>query len=85
MFDPELGDLVNGNNINKAYNGLLLTRDLHPRFGRLKVWLDVTDVNDLWSANAHLQLPTLEHYRCPILISSVLQSICPSTLTSWLF
>jgi hypothetical protein len=46
MFDPDLGDLVNGVNIDEAYNGVLLTHYFHARFGKLKFWFDATDVRD---------------------------------------
>src|SRR5437764_2436180 len=45
MFAPDLGSRVNGPITDNPYNSILMTKDLHHRFGTLDIWFEATEVS----------------------------------------
>ena len=47
IFAPGVHAALDGQLIDSAYNGILLTMDLHKLFGQLGIWFEATEVSPL--------------------------------------
>jgi HNH endonuclease len=54
MFDPGITNLIGGQDIDRPYNALTLTHDLHQRFGSLEVYFELPHTENVPQKNTYI-------------------------------